>query len=389
MWVSRLIAGEEKGVFAHLNECKRKALSEGKDLIDLSVGSPNRSPADFIVERLIEESRRPDSYRYPFVSAELKESIAAWYLERFGVELDPAEEVEVLWGTQEGIAHLPLAVMDFGDACLVPDPAYPIYLFAPKLVGARIHRYPLREENGFLPDLSSIPEEVLRQARVMIVNYPNNPLAVLAPRELFEDLVELASRWRILVVHDAAYTELVFDGKRADSFLSVPGAKEVGVEFNSFSKTFNMAGMRIGFVVGNRQAVKAISQLKSNIDYGIFMPIQMAAMEALKNPKRDEFIASVRETYRRRRDVLVEGLSSYGWRVRKPEATMFVWAKVPEGFSSVEFSCFCLERAGVVVTPGNAFGEMGEGYVRMALVEEEERLLEASRRIGESLKALR
>ncbi len=385
MYVSELVSSCKPGIFALLNKWKGEAEAKGIKVINLGIGSPDKAPADFILKKLVEECKKKDNYSYPFILQDLKEAIAYWYKERFSVELDPVEEVEVVWGTQEGIAHLPLAVMNYSDRCFVTNPAYPIYLFAPKLVNAKIKYLPLLEENNFLPVLEDIDPDVAKEAKMMIINYPNNPLAAVADISFFRKVIDFAKEYGILVVHDAAYTELSFDGYKSPSILSVPGAKEIAVEFNSFSKTFNMAGMRIGFLVGNKKAVGALSALKSNIDYGIFKPIQLAAIEALRHPKRDEFISEVSKRYQSRRDILVETLNKYGWNVKKPKATMFVWAKVPEGFTSMSFVEFCLKEAGVVFTPGEAFGSLGEGYVRIALVQDEDILEEAAYRVGKAL----
>lgn len=327
---------------------------------------------------------KPANYTYPLVGlSRLYEALADWYKERFNVHLDPDSEVLVLMGSQDGLAHLALAYIDPGDVALVPDPGYPIYSFSILMAGGEIFPLPLRAEKGFLPDFSEIPGEVARRAKLMWLNYPNNPVAATADRDFFKGAVEFAREYDILLCHDVAYAELAFDGCKPVSFLEVPGAKEVGIEFYSLSKTYNMAGCRIGFAVGNRDVLADLALVKSNIDYGVFYAVQEAGIAALAGPQ--DYVFETARTYQARRDVLVDGLARIGWRVPKPSASMFVWAPLPPGYSSsTAFAMDLLKKAGVIVIPGVAFGRQGEGYVRIALVKDAPVLAEAVQRIGRS-----
>ncbi len=372
-----------QSVFGEMNDAATKARKRGISLIDLSIGSPDLPPAPHVRERLAQSALDPGNYRYTITSRpDLHEAIAQWYLKRFGVRLDPETEVLGLLGSQDGLAHLCLALLDPGDLVLVPDPSYPIYSTGPLLADARLYRMPLLERNGFLPRLSDIPDETAVEARVMLLNYPSNPLAAIASLDFFEEVQAFAKRYDIVVVHDAAYSELCFDGYRPPSFLEVPGAKDVGVELNSLSKTFNMAGCRVGYAMGNPEVISALREIKSHVDFGIFLPIQDASVAALLGPQ--DHIRQMALTYQRRRDVLVGGLREAGWEMPIPKATMFAWAPVPVASSSKQFAMDLLERTGVMVTFGSAFGENGEGYVRIALVEPEEVLAEAVSRVKQS-----
>ncbi|MEW6082423.1 MAG: aminotransferase class I/II-fold pyridoxal phosphate-dependent enzyme [Bacillota bacterium] len=370
-----------QGIFGEMNARAQNARDRGIDLIDLSIGSPDLPPAPHIRSRLSEMAAAAGSYRYTVTSLpSLHRAAASWYLKRFGVQLDPKAEVVGLLGSQDGLAHLFLALLDPGDVALVPDPGYPIYSAGPVLAGAQLHRMPLLGENDFLPQLDKIPSEIAGKARVMLLNYPSNPLAAIASREFFEEVVAFAKAHDIVVVHDAAYSELCFDGYRPPSFLEAPGAIEVGIEFNSLSKAFNMAGCRAGYAVGNSDVIAALAEIKSHVDFGIFLPIQEAAVAALTGPQ--DCVQEMALTYQRRRDVLVKGLRKAGWNLPSPKATMFVWAPVPLPMKSRDFALELLENTGVMVTFGSAFGEWGEGYVRIALVEPEEVLQEAASRIA-------
>ncbi|SHI45351.1 LL-diaminopimelate aminotransferase [Desulfofundulus thermosubterraneus] len=382
MEVAQRIKGLESAIFNEMEHYKKQVEARGVKVINLGVGSPDRPPAPHIIAALHRAIDNPVNYRYPLEGLPaLHQALARWYRRRFGVELDPEHEVLVLMGSQDGLAHIALAYINPGDVALVPDPGYPIYAFSILLAGGEIYAMPLLAENNFLPDLASIPGEVARRARLMWLNYPNNPVAVSANREFFERVVDFARHYGILVCHDAAYAELAYDGFKPMSFLEVPGAKEVGVEFYSLSKTYNMAGCRIGFAVGNRHVLAALARIKSNIDYGVFRAVQEAGIAALEGPQ--DCVEETARTYQGRRDVLVDGLARYGWHIPKPNASMFVWAPLPAGYtSSRQFALELLERAGVLVIPGLAFGAMGEGYVRIALVQEEELLAEAVERIG-------
>jgi LL-diaminopimelate aminotransferase len=371
-------------VFTTMDEARRRAVAAGADVINLSIGSPDLPPAPHILEALAAGVRNAAHYGYPMRDLPaFREAVAAWYRRRFDVALDPETEVLGLTGSQEGLAHITQAVTDPGDLVLVPDPSYPIYSAGPVLAGADLYPVPLTAENGYLPDLEALPEAVKRRAKLLVLNYPSNPVAATVRPGFFEQVVAFARRWDVAVLHDAAYSELTFDGYRPPSFLQTPGALEVGLEFNSLSKTYNLAGARIAYAVGNARLMGQLAEVKSHLDYGIFRPIQEAAVAALTGPQ--ECVAEMAATYQRRRDVLVDGLSRLGWAVPKPRATMFCWAPVPAGFdSSLAFAMALLEEAGVTVVPGSGFGALGEGYVRIALVQSEERLAEAVRRMEAS-----
>jgi len=376
------------GIFSILAEKKADRLSRGENVVDLSIGAPNIPPAPHIMEALAEAAREKENYLYAIRDTdELRTAAAAWYARRYGVTLDPGKEIVALMGSQEGLSHFALTIVDEGDTVLVPDPCYPVFADGPVLAGAKLHYMPQREENGYVIDLKEIPEDVARQAKLMVVSYPNNPTTVMAPDSFYEELIAFARKYDIIVLHDNAYSELVFDGAVCGSFLKFPGAKEVGVEFNSLSKTYGMAGARIGFCLGNADIVEQLTALKSNIDYGIFLPVQKAAAAAITGDQ--SCVEAVRKAYERRRNVLCEGLTSIGWKVDKCPATMFVWAKLPPRFlgrpdASNAFVMELLDRAGVLVTPGSAFGPSGEGYVRMALVQDEDVMERGIRAIEES-----
>lgn len=372
------------GVFAAMAELKRQELAAGKKVIDFSIGAPNIPPAPHIVRALAEAAEDGRSYVYALGDTEeLQQAAADWYRRRYGVEIDPKTEMTSLLGSQDGLAHLGLTILDPGDTALVPDPGYPIFADGPALAGARLYRMPQKRENGYLIDLEAIPEDVARKARLMVVSYPNNPVTSLAPPSFYRELVAFAKKYDIIVLHDNAYSELVFDGQKCGSFLQYEGAKDVGVEFNSLSKTYGLAGARIGFAFGNRGVVAMLKSLKSNLDYGMFLPIQKAAIAALTGPQ--DCVETTRLAYQHRRDVLVDGLNRIGWKIRKPQATMFVWAKIPEPYAdSWLFTKNLLQKAGVLVTPGAAFGPSGEGHVRIALVQDEDEMRHAVRAIDES-----
>ena len=373
-----------EGVFSMLAQMKYKRLEEGKEIVDLSIGAPNIPPAPHILKVLSEECLVPENYVYAINDQrELLKAVASWYERRYGVLLDPETEICSLLGSQEGLAHIALSIVDEGDRVLVPDPCYPVFADGPSLAGAKLTYLPQKKENHYVIDLKEIPEEEAREAKLMIVSYPNNPTTVMAPDSFYEELIAFAKKYDIIVLHDNAYSELVFDGKTCGSFLRFPGAKEVGVEFNSLSKTYGMAGARVGFCVGNPEVVAHLKMLKSNMDYGMFLPIQKAAITAITGDQA--CVAETRAAYERRRDVLCDGLNEIGWRMEKPESTMFVWAKIPDGFeNSLDFVQTLFEKTGVLVTPGSAFGPSGEGYVRMALVQEEDAMRRAIRAIDNS-----
>jgi len=363
-----------EGVFTMLAQMKHRRLEEGKEIVDLSIGAPNIPPAPHILKVLSEECLVPENYIYAISDQkELLNAVSRWYKNRYSVELDPETEICSLLGSQEGLAHIALSIVDEGDRVLVPDPCYPIFADGPSLAGASLYYMPQKKENGYVIRLSDIPEEVAQRAKFMVVSYPNNPTAVMAPDSFYEELIAFAKKYDIIVLHDNAYSELVFDGRHCGSFLRFPGAKEVGVEFNSLSKTYGLAGARIGFCVGNPEVVKHLKLLKSNMDYGMFLPLQKAAIAAITGDQA--CVETTRAAYEKRRDVLCDGLNAIGWKIPKPEATMFVWAPIPEAFTSSEaFAVELVKRSGVLVTPGSAFGPAGEGHVRMALVQDEPEL---------------
>ncbi|MBD2847411.1 aminotransferase class I/II-fold pyridoxal phosphate-dependent enzyme [Paenibacillus sp. IB182496] len=362
------------------------------DLIDLGIGSPDLPPSPRIRTALSEQVQRSDRYAYPASrgSAGFRGQAARWLRHRFGVTVDPDEEVLALMGSQDGLAHLALAVTDPGDAVLVPDPGYPIYAAALAVADVEAIPVPLRATNDFLPDLEAIAEQDWERARFILLNFPSNPVSAVAELPFFERLLAKASRYGTLVVHDLAYSEMAYDGFRPPSILQVPGAAEQAVEFHSLSKSFNMAGCRIGFVAGNREAIGALRDLKANLDYGVFEAVQEAGIVALQEDMEREG-PPVGALYERRRDAFVETLRTEGWDVPLPRATMFVWAPLPaaavaQGWSARAISREMVQKTGVVVIPGDAFGREGEGYVRIALVENETRLCEAGQRIGAFLR---
>lgn len=373
-----------EGVFSMLAQMKQRRLEEGNMIVDLSIGAPNIPPAPHILKVLSEECLIPENYIYAISDRKaLLEAVSLWYRNRYGVELDPETEICSLLGSQEGLSHIAMTIADEGDRILVPDPCYPVFADGPSLAGASLYYMPQRKENHYIIDLKEIPEEVAMEAKLMVVSYPNNPTAVMAPDSFYRELIAFAKKYDIIVLHDNAYSELVFDGKTCGSFLRFPGAREVGVEFNSLSKTYGLAGARVGFCVGNREVVGRLKTLKSNMDYGMFLPIQKAAIAAITGDQ--SCVAQTRAAYEKRRDLLCDGFNAIGWQIDKPEATMFVWAKIPDHFNdSLEFVTELFERTGVLVTPGSAFGPSGEGYVRMALVQDEEAIGKAVDAVKES-----
>jgi len=373
-------------VFSEMDDLRRELEKTGKHLINLSIGSPDRAPA-IEIRKILSQAVLDDSqYGYTLTrgTVSFRRACAEWYLERFGVSLNPETEVLPLMGSQDGLAHIFLAYIDPGDLALIPDPGYPIYTAGLMLAGGEKIAVPLLEENGFLPDLRKIDPDIARKAKLMFLNYPNNPTAAVAPLSFFEGVVEFAKEYELLICHDAAYSELAFDGYNPVSFLQAQGAKDVGVEFHSVSKTYNLAGARLGFVVGNSEVIRNLSQLKSNIDYGIFRPVLTAGAYALSSAQ--DSIAENRNAYQRRRDILIEGCRQAGWNLPIPQGSMFIWAPVPTKQDSVSFAIALAREAGVVVVPGVAFGQHGEGYVRIAMVQEEDVLQEAVRRIQHFLK---
>ena len=374
-----------EGVFSSLADIRRQKEARGETVIDLSIGAPNIPPEEHIRRALCEAAADEKNYVYAISDRpELLEAAAGWYARRYGVDLDPGSEICSVLGSQEGLSHIALSVIDEGELVLVPSPCYPVFGDGPKIAGAKIWPMEQRRENGYVIRLDEIPEEVARKARLMVVSYPNNPTTALAPDSFYEELIAFAKKYDIIVIHDNAYSELVFDGESCGSFLQFPGAKEVGVEFNSLSKTYGLAGARIGFCLGNREVIARLRLLKSNMDYGMFLPIQIAAIAALNGDQ--SCVERTRKAYERRRDVLCESFGKAGWAIEKPKATLFVWAPLPGNYqNSQEFAMELVEKAGVLVTPGSAFGESGEGFVRMALVQDEEAILKAAEAIGKFL----
>lgn len=368
-------------LFAEIDRMKRELVAKGKDVIDLGVGDPDIPTPAFIIEALESAARDPKNHRYALDQGmpELRQAIADWYKKRFHVELDPNTEVLPLIGSKEGIGHLPLALLNPGDIGLVPDPCYPVYRSGIWFAGGEVYSMPLLEEKGFLPDFSSIEDELPVRAKMMFLNYPNNPTAACASSDFFKNAVAFAKEHRIIICHDAAYTEIAYDGFKPSSFLEVEDAKKVGIEFHSLSKTFNMTGWRIGFACGNSQIISLLGKVKSNVDSGIFQAIQWAGVKALR--EGDSALRENVKIFERRRDILVDGLRSIGWQVPKPKASFYVWAPVPPGYTSQEIAAKLLKEANIVVTPGNGFGANGEGYFRMSLTIGENRLKEAVERI--------
>lgn len=373
--------GLTSAIFTEVDNLRKKQVALGKDIITLSIGSPDMAPAPHIIEALQQGVLDRNNYGYTLSkgSTTFCQAVADWYEEKFDVNLDPDTEVHSLMGSQDGLAHIALCLVNPGDVVLVPDPGYPIFSAGPLAAGAELYRMPLTAANGYLPDLTAISENVLKRAKMMIINYPNNPLAATAPREFFEEVIAFAKKYNIVVCHDFAYSELCFDGYRPDSFLSLPGAKEVGIEFHSLSKTYSMAGCRVAMVVGNNHIISLLGKIKSNFDYGIFYPVQLAAIAALTGPQ--DCVTATAQAYQRRRNILADGLNEIGWKVDRPKGSMYIWAPVPRKQTSLDFVVDLLENTGVAVIPGSGFGPHGEGFIRIALVQPEERLTQAVQRI--------
>jgi LL-diaminopimelate aminotransferase len=372
-------------LFATIDKMKQGALCRGVDVIDLSIGDPDIPTPKHIVEAMKKAVEKPEHHRYPSYEGMLsyREAVAGWYKRRFNATLDPKTEVLSLIGSKEGIGHIPLAFVNPGDVVLVPSPGYPVYPVATLFAGGESHLMPLTEDNAFLPNLKAIPESVLKRAKLMFLNYPNNPTAALAPKEFYIEAIELAAKYDIILCHDAAYSEVYYDGERPLSFLEMEGAGEVGIEFHSLSKTYNMTGWRIGFAVGNKDVLAGLGKIKSNLDSGIFQAVQEASIAALST--EDSLLAGIRDTYQERRDVLCSGLNKIGMSVKKPKATFYVWTKVPTGYTSSSFVSHLLDKAGVLGTPGVGFGAPGEGYIRFALTQNAETIREAVGRIKKVL----
>ena len=372
-------------LFVELDRKKAEAVSRGVDVIDLGIGDPDMPTPQFIVERMVQAVQNPAYHRYPSSQgmAPFREAAADWCRQRFGISLNPETEVVASIGSKEAIAHLPLAFIEPGDVVLVPTPGYPVYHIGTLFCGGETFYMPLLAENDFLPDLDAIPADILKRARIMWLNYPNNPTAATAPDWFFPRVVQFAREHDIIICHDAAYSEMTYDGYRAPSFLETPGAMDVGIEFHSLSKTYNMTGWRIGFTAGNSEVIAALRQAKSNVDSGQFEAVQDAAIAALSSDQ--SCVEDMRRVYAERRDVLVKGLREIGLDAPSPAATFYVWCPVPKGYTSAEFCGRVLEEAGIVTTPGNGFGDPGEGYFRMALTVSAQRMEEAVERMRKIL----
>ncbi|HEY3368604.1 MAG TPA: LL-diaminopimelate aminotransferase [Symbiobacteriaceae bacterium] len=375
-------------LFAEIDKKKREVVARGVDVISLGIGDPDMATPEFVVNRMQEAALDPRYHQYPDYDGSLAFRAAAceFYQKRFGVVFDPKSEALALIGSKEGLAHIIWAFVDPGDITLVPDPAYPVYKTHTLLTGGTPYMMPLKAENDFLPDLKAIPADVAAKAKLMFINYPNNPTGAVATADFYREAVAFCKQYDILLVSDNAYSEMTYDGYRAPSIFEVPGARDVAVEFWSLSKPFNMTGWRIAFVVGNKEAIAALGIIKTNTDSGQFTAVQEAAIEALRNPLSEPFIAEMNRIYTRRRNIAVEGLRAIGLDAKPMKGSFYLWVPVPKGHTSASFATMLLEEAGVVVTPGGAYGEYGEGYIRIALCLKEDRLKEAIGRIQKYVK---
>ena len=380
---SEMVNGFKTGIFATLNEKKEELIKEGRKVYNLSVGTPDFKPAPHVMKAMQDACKDPENYKYALADLpELLKAVQYRYEKRFGVRVE-TDEIMSVYGSQECMAHIGMVFCNPGDTILVPNPGYPMFEMSGIMAKANLEYYTIKEENGYLPDLDHIPEETLKRAKYMIVSYPLNPVCVCAPDEFYPKLIDFAKKNEIVILHDNAYSDIIYTRKQGRSFLSFEGAKEVGVEFYSLSKSYNLTGARISFVVGNREIIEKFRTLRSQIDYGIFLPIKYAAIAALTGP--DDFIEEQRQQYEARNRALCGGLRKIGWNVPDSQGTMFVWAKIPEGYeSSADFCIRLMERTGVIVTPGSAFGSEGEGYVRMALVVDEQMIAEIIQVLDES-----
>jgi LL-diaminopimelate aminotransferase len=375
------LSGLPPYLFAEIDKVKDEMRRQGVDLISLGIGDPDIPTPPHIVKALQVAAAKASNHQYaPYEGTQaFREAVSAWYRRRFGVTLDPATEVMSLIGSKEGIGHLPLAFLNPGDVVLVPDPGYPVYHAGTLFAGGESVTMPLHASNGFLPDLQKITPEQARRAKIMFINYPNNPTAAVAPKGFFQEVVEFAHRHHIIVCHDAAYSEVAFDGYRPLSFLEVDGACEVGIEMHSLSKTYNMTGWRIGFAVGNAQILAGLATIKTNLDSGVFMAVQDAAIAALTGP--DDCVEEMRSIYQRRQDIAVSGLKEIGLHAERPRATFYLWLPVPPKYTSSELTTRMIREAGVVPTPGIGFGAYGEGFIRLSLTVDDQRIREAIERL--------
>ena len=368
-------------LFAEIDRKKNALKAKGVDIISLGIGDPDLPTPPHIVERLRQAAGDPVNHRYPDYEGlpAFRQAAAGWYQARFGVALDADQEVVSLIGSKEGIAHMPIAFVDPGDIVLCPDPGYPVYAVGTSFCAGAVHRMPLTKANGFFPDLGAIPSSVAKAAKLMWLCYPNNPTSAIATREFFEGAVEFALKNEIIICHDAAYSEIYFDGEKPISFLEIDGAREVGVEFHSLSKTYNMTGWRIGFAVGNAELIAGLGKVKTNVDSGVFQAVQQGGIAALAGDQR--CVEDARGIYQTRRDLVLKALQKAGLETLVPRATFYVWVETPRGYTSAEFATKVLEETGVVITPGTGFGPSGEGYVRLSLTVNGDRLAEAVTRI--------
>jgi alanine-synthesizing transaminase len=375
-------------VFNIINDLKLEARHRGDDIVDFGMGNPDMATPPHVVAKLLEAATKPQNHRYSVSRGiyKLRVAIADWYRRRYQVAVDPDTEAIVTIGAKEGLSHLVWAIVDPGDVVFCPSPTYPIHQYSVVLAGGDLHNIPMYSGDDFLERLQEAVKRTWPKPKLLIVSFPHNPTTEVVELDFFEKVVRFAEEHELLVIHDLAYADLAFDGHRPPSLLQVPGAKELGIEFFSLSKSYNMPGWRVGFAVGNKEMVHALARLKSYLDYGIFQPVQIAAIQALNGPQ--DCVEEIRETYRRRRDALVDGLDRVGWKIKKPKGTMFVWAEIPEPckkMGSVEFSKFLLQEAKVAVSPGIGFGEYGDPYVRFALIENEHRTRQAVRTIRRAL----
>ncbi|HBT20065.1 MAG TPA: LL-diaminopimelate aminotransferase [Peptococcaceae bacterium] len=372
-------------LFARIEKKIEECKARGVDLISLGIGDPDKPTPSLVIEELYKHALDPENHKYPTSAGmiEFRKAVADWYKKRFGVELDPKDQIVTLIGSKEGIAHISFCYVDSGDVNLVPDPGYPVYGIGTILAGGEPYLMELSEDNGFLPDFDAVPEEIARRAKLMFLNYPNNPTGAVADIEFFKKAVDFAKEYDIIICHDAAYSEIYFEDKKPPSILEVDGAMDVAIEFNSLSKPYNMTGWRIGWAAGCSKVIESLTRLKSNLDSGVFQAIQLAGAAALK--EAEETVEEMRQIYKERRDLVVDSLNKIGWSIKKPEATFYVWAPVPEGYTSESFAEYILEKAAVVLTPGNGYGKHGEGYFRIALTVEKDKLEEAMERIRKAL----
>lgn len=375
-------------VFNIINDLKQEARRRGEDIVDFGMGNPDQATPPHIVAKLLEAAKKPHNHRYSVSRGiyKLRLAIAAWYKRRFEVEIDPDTEAIVTVGAKEGLGHLVWAIVDPGDVVLCPSPTYPIHQYSVVLAGGDLRSIPMESSDGLIFHLEEAIKQTWPKPKLLIICFPHNPTTEVVELGFFERVVRFAQEHEMLVIHDLAYADITFDGYQPPSFLQVPGAKEIGVEFFSLSKSYNMPGWRVGFAVGNPQMVHALARIKSYLDYGVFQPVQIAAIEALNGPQ--DCVEAVRETYRKRRDALVDGLDRVGWKIKKPKGTMFVWGEIPEPakeMGSVEFSKYLLQEAKVAVSPGIGFGQYGDSFVRFALIENEHRTRQAVRTIRRAL----